>query len=68
MENFWVKEILVKSLYGAALMELEIKEEPGAVKIYSWGIKRKATGENLPAGITLLGFSSRLGWDARKHR
>src|SRR5689334_1437030 len=48
VENFWVKGVLEKSLHGAALLELGIKEDPGAVS-YPWTIKKEATDETLPA-------------------
>ena len=40
MENFWVKGILEKSLHGAALLDLGIKEDPDALT-YPWAIKRE---------------------------
>src|SRR5271157_4849253 len=40
VENFWVKGILEKSLYGAALLDLGIKEDPNALS-YPWAIKRE---------------------------
>src|SRR5688500_17699081 len=49
VENFWVKGILEKSLHGAALLELGIKEDPIAVN-YPWTIKKEPTNETLPAG------------------
>src|SRR5690242_8782990 len=42
VENFWIKGILEKSLHGAALLELGIKEDPGAVS-YPWTIKKEST-------------------------
>src|SRR5262249_12007343 len=53
VEKFWVKGVLEKSLYGEVLIELGIKEEPGAVKTYPWGIKHENTSETLPAGMTM---------------
>src|SRR6185503_4034899 len=44
VENFWVKGILEKSLHGAALLELGIKQDPSAVS-YPWAIKRESTNE-----------------------
>ena len=61
VENFWVKGILEKSLYGAALLELGIKEEPDAVKIYPWGIKRESTDELLPSGMSMLDIFKQIG-------
>jgi hypothetical protein len=61
VENFWVKGILEKSLYGAALLDLGIKEEPDAVKTYPWAIKRESTQEILPAGIPMLEIFQTIG-------
>lgn len=61
VENFWVKGILEKSLYGAALLELGIKEEPDAVKIYPWGIKRESTDKILPSGMPMLEIFKQIG-------
>jgi hypothetical protein len=44
VDNFWVKGVLEKSLYGAALLELGVKENPAAVS-YPWTIKKEATNE-----------------------
>jgi predicted lipid-binding transport protein (Tim44 family) len=60
VENFWVKGILEKSLHGAALLELGIKEEPGAVN-YPWNIKRESTNETLPAGKSILEIFQEIG-------
>src|SRR5687768_8857831 len=60
VENFWVKGVLEKSLHGAALLELGIKEEPGAVK-YPWTIKKESTGETLPAGKSMLEIFQEIG-------
>lgn len=61
VENFWVKGVLEKSLYGEVLIELGMKEEPEAVKTYPWGIKRENTGETLPAGMTMLEIFEQVG-------
>lgn len=61
VENFWVKGILEKSLHGAALLELGIKEDPAAVKTYPWAIKREATKETLPAGMSMLKIFQEIG-------
>ena len=61
VENFWVKGILEKSLYGAALLDLGIKEDPDAVKTYPWAIKREATKETLPAGTSMLEIFQEIG-------
>ncbi len=60
VENFWVKGILEKSLYGAALLELGIKEAPDAL-VYPWAIKREATKETLPAGTSMLKIFREIG-------
>lgn len=60
VENFWVKGILEKSLHGAALLELGIKEDPEAVS-YPWTIKREATDETLPAGKSMLEIFQEIG-------
>ncbi|HUI90379.1 MAG TPA: NACHT domain-containing protein [Anaerolineales bacterium] len=60
VENFWVKGVLEKSLYGAALIELEIKENPDMVK-FPWGIKKEATNETIPAGTSVLEIFEQVG-------
>lgn len=60
VENFWVKGILEKSLHGAALIELGIKEELGAVR-YPWTIKKESTGEVLPPGKSMLEIFREVG-------
>jgi hypothetical protein len=61
VENFWVKGILEKSLYGAALLDLGIKEDPDAVKTYPWAIQRESTHETLPAGTPMLEIFQTIG-------
>ena len=61
VENFWIKGILEKSLYGAALLELGIKEETEAVKKYPWGIKRETTDELLPSNMSMLDIFKQIG-------
>jgi hypothetical protein len=61
VENFWVKGILEKSLHGAVLLELGIKEDPDAVKTYPWAIKREATKETLPVGMSMLEIFEQIG-------
>lgn len=61
VENFWVKGVLEKSLYGEVLIELGMKEEPSAVKTYPWGIKRENTGETLPVDMTMLEIFEQIG-------
>jgi len=60
VENFWVRGILEKSLHGAALLELGIKEDPQAVS-YPWTIKKESTGEFLPAGKSMLEIFREIG-------
>lgn len=60
VENFWVKGVLEKSLHGAALLELGIKEEPEAVK-YPWGIKKEGSDELLPSGKSMLEIFEQIG-------
>jgi predicted NACHT family NTPase len=60
VEEFWVKGILEKSLHGAALLELGIKEDPGKVS-YPWTIKREGTNETLPAGKSMLKIFQEIG-------
>ena len=61
VENFWVKGILEKSMYGAALLDLGIKEDPDAVKTYLWAIKREVNKETLPAGTSMLEIFEEIG-------
>ena len=61
VENFWVKGILEKSLYGTALLDLGIKEDPDAVKTYPWAIKREVNKETLPAGTSMLEIFQEIG-------
>lgn len=60
VEEFWVKGILEKSLYGAALLELGIKENPDALD-YPWMIKREANQETLPPGKPMLEIFQEIG-------
>ncbi len=60
VENFWVKGVLEKSLHGAAMLELGIKEDPAAVT-YPWAIKKEATDETLPADISMLEIFEHIG-------
>jgi hypothetical protein len=60
VENFWVKGILEKSLHGAALLELGIKEDPGAVH-YPWTIKRESSNETMPTGKSMLEIFQEIG-------
>jgi eukaryotic-like serine/threonine-protein kinase len=60
VENFWVKGILEKSLHGAALLELGIREDPDALN-YPWAIKREATSETLPLSMSMLEIFHEIG-------
>ena len=60
LENFWVRGVLEKSLHGAALLELGIKEDPAAVN-YPWTIKKEATEETLPPGTSMLEIFQEIG-------
>ncbi len=60
VENFWVKGVLEKSLYGAALLDLGIKEDPDALN-YPWAIKREANKETLPADKSMLEIFQEIG-------
>jgi DNA polymerase III delta prime subunit len=60
VENFWVRGVLEKSLHGAALLELGIKEEPSAVS-YPWTIKKETTDEILPVGKSMLEIFHEVG-------
>ena len=60
VENFWVKGVLEKSLHGAALLELGIKENPSAVS-YPWTMKRETMNEDLPIGKSMLEIFEEIG-------
>ena len=60
VENFWIKGILEKSLHGAALLQLGIKEDLAAVS-YPWTIKKEATDEVLPPGKSMLEIFQEIG-------
>jgi len=60
VEEFWVKGILEKSLYGAALLDLGIKEDPDTLN-YPWTIKRESTQESLPLGKPMLEIFQEIG-------
>jgi hypothetical protein len=60
VENFWVKGVLEKSLHGAALLDLGIKEDPGALGT-PWTLMKEATGETLPAGTSMLEIFREIG-------
>ena len=44
VENAWIKGVLDASLHGAALLDLEIKQDPVAVSKYPWAIKKEIFG------------------------
>lgn len=60
VENFWVKGVLEKSLYGAALLELGIKEDPSAVS-YPWTLKRDMTNEIISSDKSMLEIFDEIG-------
>jgi NACHT domain-containing protein len=60
VENFWVRGILQKSLHGAALLDLGIKEDPDALN-YPWAIKREANKETLPSDMSMLEIFEQIG-------
>jgi hypothetical protein len=60
VENFWVKGVFEKSLHGVALLELGIREDPGAVH-YPWTIKTEPTNKTLPAGKSMLEIFKEVG-------
>ena len=60
VENSWIKGVLEKSLHGAALLELGIKEDPTAIT-YPWTIKKESTNETLPAGKSILEIFEEIG-------
>ncbi len=60
VEEFWVKGILEKSLYGAVLLDLGMKEDPQALE-YPWTIKREANQEMLPMGKPMLEVFQEIG-------
>jgi hypothetical protein len=60
VENFWIKGILEKSLHGAALLDLGIKEDPDALN-YPWAIKREANKETLPPNTSMLEIFQEIG-------
>ena len=60
VENFWVKGVLEKSLHGAALLELGVREDPGALR-YPWTVKRESSDEPLPPGKSMLEIFREIG-------
>ena len=60
VENFWVKGVLEKSLHGAALLELGVREDPGALR-YPWTVKRESNDEPLPPGKSRLEIFNEVG-------
>jgi hypothetical protein len=60
VEKVWIKGFLEKSLHGAAMLDLGIKEDPDALN-YPWAIKREATQEILPVGISMLDIYEEIG-------
>ena len=62
VENFWIKGVLEKSLHGAALLELGIKQDRTAVH-YPWAIKKEPTNETLRPGKSMLEIFSEMQRD-----
>ena len=63
VENAWIKGVLDASLHGAALLDLDIKQDPEAVTKYPWAIKKQFTDETLPAGISMLDIFDSVGME-----
>ncbi len=62
VENAWIKGVLDASLYGAAMLDLGIKETPEAIiNKYPWAIKRESTDETFPAGTSMLEIFDSIG-------
>ena len=61
VENAWIKGVLDASLHSAALLDLGIKQDPDAVTIYPWAIKKESTDETLPAGTSILEIFDSIG-------
>jgi hypothetical protein len=62
VENAWIKGVLDASLYGAAMLDLGIKDSADSVtNKYPWAIKREATNETLPAGTSMLEIFDSIG-------
>ena len=60
VENFWVKGILENSLYGVALLDLGMKENPDTVS-YPWMIKRESTQQTLTSSMSMLNIFQEIG-------
>jgi hypothetical protein len=62
VENAWIKGVLDASLYGAAMLDLGIKETPKAItNKYPWTLKKESTDETLPAGTSMLEIFDSIG-------
>lgn len=62
VENAWIKGVLDASLYGAAMLDLGIKETPEAIiNKYPWTLKKESTDETLPAGTSMLEIFDSIG-------
>jgi len=62
VENSWVKGVLEKSLHGAALLELGIKEDSSGLS-YPWVIRKESANETLPAGKSMLEIFQEVGME-----
>lgn len=60
VEEFWIHGILEKSLHGAALLDLGLKEDPEALD-YPWTIRREANQDPLPLGKPMLEIFKEIG-------
>jgi len=62
VENAWIKGVLDASLYGAAMLDLGMKESPDSVTHkYPWALKKESTDETLPAGTSMLEIFDSIG-------
>lgn len=60
VEEFWIKGILEKSLFGETLLELGIKETPDALNLPGT-INRPSTDETFPLGKSMLEIFEEIG-------
>jgi hypothetical protein len=60
VENFWVKDVLERSLHREALRAHDIEENPGTLR-YPWAIQRGPRNETIPAGKSMLDIFQEIG-------
>ena len=63
VRTFWIKGVLEHSLHGAALVALEMQEDPNAVD-HPWGLVMRTLNwetELLPAGTHIIDLFEQLG-------